>query len=265
MLEAISTLRELGIETVALLVLPATLAAAIGAFFGALVKAVFDRHVKRDIANLSSALDRIERQQAARMEDRSKAYGAIWKLTGAFNLFGPENVQTPEKFNELTAELSDWYFTHGQMLTQNARNQYFLIQEALMFCDVNSIQPTRPDRVDLYMNRDGKRAVERVNEMFREELEKAIASENSPKEPEITDNQKLSRLIEAGPDNSKKLEKLECLFKYLPDLVAFWKTTAQDTLGTPDNARYAWLVLQHLFTRFRTRLTVEMKTRHPDF
>lgn len=213
----------------AYLVLPTTLAGAVGFLLGVLVKWFADRSLKTYVARL----ERLDRIDAARVAARSAAYGEIWTLTGAFNLFGPE--QRPD-LSELSRKLADWYFSRGHVLRtdRDGKQHYFLMQEALMFCQLRGIVPARPSAEVLYAHPAaedrGSTTVKAVDELFRERI-RPTSCGHAP-----------------DPDSIE--------LRDLRPLVRAW-SAATDSCGT-DASLDAWLILQHLFSRFRTRLMSEM-------
>src|SRR5262249_47289557 len=52
------------------------------------------------LEHIKAALIRVERLEADLVKSRGEGYGAIWKLTGSLNLFGPETELDCKKFSD---------------------------------------------------------------------------------------------------------------------------------------------------------------------
>ena len=107
------------------------------------------------IESVKAVLLRMERLEGDLIKARGDAYGEIWKLTGSINLFGQA---IPASCAEFSAQLTDWYFAHGWVLTQEAKKKYFLVQEVLNFLRMRSIPIRRPADEQLFS--DSKRPAE---------------------------------------------------------------------------------------------------------
>ena len=112
----------------------------------------------------------MERLEGDLIKARGDAYGEIWKLTGSINLFGPA---IPASCAEFSAQLTDWYFAHGWVLTQEAKKKYFLVQEVLNFLRMRSIPIRRP--ADEHLFSDSVRPIEILGRLRTKEVQLAPA------------------------------------------------------------------------------------------
>ena len=94
------------------------------------VLADLQANATENIERVKATLLRMERLESELLKSRGEAYGEIWKLTHSVNLFGP-TMATDDA--ELSAQLRDWYFSHGWALTVDAKRRYFLVQEVLNY------------------------------------------------------------------------------------------------------------------------------------
>ena len=107
----------------------------------------FQTEAAERLQRAQAALDRAERLEADLIKSRGEGYGEIWKLTGSLNLFGPRgDVET----EDLSAQLKNWYFENGWVLTDTSKRRYFLVQEILNFGMFTSISFRRPAGEELF-------------------------------------------------------------------------------------------------------------------
>ena len=114
----------------------------------------------RRLEHVKSALGRVERLEADLARSRGEGYGEIWQLTGSLNLFGPT---TKVNIKDLSNRLKDWYFEHGWVLSQAAKQRYFLVQEILSYGDLRSATFERPADETLYG--DSRHPVQRLRDL----------------------------------------------------------------------------------------------------
>jgi hypothetical protein len=93
------------------------------------------------IEHVKATLERVERLERDLLKSREAAYGKIWKLTGAVNLFGPT---APVNCADASTNLTRWYFSNGELLTSDSKKLYFLVQELLNFFHFRAIVVNRP-------------------------------------------------------------------------------------------------------------------------
>jgi hypothetical protein len=124
---------------------------------GALVAALISYPLNRKIEHLKGRIARIDRLERDLLKSRSDAYGEIWTLTGALNLFGPT---CSVNCAMLSKDLTSWYFSKGQLLTSESKPRYFLVQEVLNFFRMRGIALIRLSDELLYGGE--KRTIEAV-------------------------------------------------------------------------------------------------------
>lgn len=181
---------------------------------------------------------RRERALADRLAARSAAYGDIWTLTGALNLFGPEARPNLADFSR---RMSDWYFARGQSLTPNARDHYFLIQEALTVCRLYRIRLARPDDETLCQDPNGRPPVKVLDSLRKALFERLRAARAS-----------------AGPAPAPSTDTQ---FVKLRRVVDDWKAEVSREDAPRRDGTDAWIVLQYLLSTFRSRLGEEIGSR----
>ena len=174
---------------------------------------------------LNDARGRIERLETDLMKSRDEAYGQIWNLTGALNLFGPAH---PVHCANLSGELTNWYFSKGQMLTEDSKLQYFLVQEVLNFLRLRGISPCRPSDELLYSGE------ERTIDAVRARRAERLAVEAKTNEGSYT-------------------------FEELAACVDDFKSTCNPS--REEVSENAWLLLQFVMSAFRSRVTKELGSR----
>jgi hypothetical protein len=96
---------------------------------------------------IKSAQEKVKRLESERLKRGEGAYEEIWTLTRALNLFGPANSVDCAKLSE---DLTTWYFSKVQTLTNESKARYFLLQELLNFFRMRSITLSRPSDELLY-------------------------------------------------------------------------------------------------------------------
>ncbi|UVC19410.1 hypothetical protein [Mesorhizobium onobrychidis] len=188
--------------------------------------AAIKEQADRRMENLKAYLARAERLEAERLRRRGESYGSIWELTGAVNLFGQS-----DEVNQvaLSKKLRDWYFKQGWLLSESAKNHYFLVQETLNFAILRSLELKRPIDDKLYASE--KPPVEVLKQIRRETL----------------------RLPENPREVSPTLEDIRAA-------VVDWKKNSGDANGFTAQER-AWVIFQFVLSSFRTRLTDELGSR----
>lgn len=123
----------------------------------ALVAALISYPLNRKLEHLKGRIARIDRLERDLLKSRGDAYGEIWALTGALNLFGPT---ISVNFTKLSKDLTNWYFSKGQLITKESKPRYFLVQEVLNFFRMRSMVLSRPSDELLYSGE--KRTIEAV-------------------------------------------------------------------------------------------------------
>jgi len=179
------------------------------------------------IESVKAALLRMERLESDLIKSRGEAYGEIWKLTGSINLFGPA---IPASCAELSAQLRDWYFAHGWVLTQEAKKKYFLVQEVLNFLQMRSIPIRRPADEQLFS--DSERPIEILSRLRTKEVQ----------------------LEPRGEDADYSIAEMEAC-------VSAWKSRQAATGSEETKPEQAWIVLQFVMSVFRSRLVLELGSR----
>jgi hypothetical protein len=175
---------------------------------------------------LKDARDRIEGLENDLLKSREEAYGQIWHLTGALNLFGPARSVNCAR---LSGQLTDWYFSKGQMLTENSKSRYFLVQEVLNFYNLRRICPSRPIDELLY---GGER---RTIAVLRELRATGLA------------------IRVKGDEATYRLAELET---YVRNFKAACNRSPE-AISQVD----AWLLLQLVMSAFRSTVTAEIGSR----
>ena len=64
-------------------------------------------------------------------ERRLTAYSRLWALTEPLAIYSPAEALTPQGARAMSERLRTWYFTHGLLLTEAARDKYFGLQKML--------------------------------------------------------------------------------------------------------------------------------------
>ena len=161
------------------------------------------------------------------MRSRGEAYGEIWSLTGALSLFGPvKSISAPD----LSARLSDWYFTRGWLLTSPSKGRYFLIQEVLNFFILHSLSFRRP--ADEILFGSPSRAMDELRKIRNIEL----------------------GIDPRGDDGRYSLKEIQVC-------VGAWKSRRLGATRDTTLPEQAWVLLQFVMSSFRTHLTDELKSR----
>jgi hypothetical protein len=184
------------------------------------LKAVNDR----DLEYVKAALARLERLQADLVKSRGAAYGEIWRLTGSLNLFGPA---TTIDGADLSAQLKNWYFERGWVLTSESKRRYFLVQELLNFLMLQSIPFRRPADRQLFGSRS------RPLELLRQLRSRVLKIESR------------------GDEGEYKVGELE-------EFVSAWKSQVLDTQVQGELEEQAWLLLQFVLSAFRSGVIAEL-------
>jgi hypothetical protein len=179
------------------------------------------------MARVTATLAHVERLESEILKGRGEAYGAIWKLTGSTNLFGPPVATTCA---QLSIALLEWYFAHGWLLTEEAKRRYFLLQEVLNFLNMRGLQFKRPPDEQLYG--DSLHPLEVVRGM--------------------------RAAILGVPDRS---EKGSYSIKEMEEYVRHWKCERGKESADEAAAQAAWLIVQFVMSEFRSRLAGELGSR----
>jgi hypothetical protein len=189
--------------------------------------AEFQASANERIAHVTAALATMDRLQAEILKSRGDAYGVIWKLTGSMNVFGaPLSVNCAE----LSAALTEWYFSRGWVLTEETKKRYFLFQEVLNFVDMRAIPFKRPSGELLYGDAD------RPIEVVRRLRSAALGIERR------------------GDEGDYSIAELEAC-------VSNWKSARLKDAGRDSTPQEAWLLLQFVMSQFRSRLAGELGSR----
>lgn len=214
-------------------------AAGVAAFFLWLLKTGLDYGLKkelqevkdqgsRQLLELNAALTRVARLEEELSKNREMSYSELWGHTDSLNLFGPTKSVACA---DLGLVLKDWYFTHGWLMTQEARDRYFLVQEALNFGALKSVKLQRPADEELYD------AVEvRTVDSLR-----SIRQERPDVKPP------------APREDYKYTELTSALQKWKSDVI-----TSTDPRLSGENG---WVLIQFLLSAFRTQIVNELGSR----
>ena len=197
------------------------------AAIGWLIKSIADQWFKRDIEHVKATLTRIEQLESELTKSRGEAYGEVWTLTGSIALFGPGREVTSEK---LSAELSEWYFARGWVITTDSKRSYFLVQEVLSFLILRSMSFKRPP--DEYLFGSAERAIARLEKIREQELQ----------------------IPARGETGDYSIDELELW-------VSNWKTKESTRTGDEKSPERAWVLLQLVMSAFRSRLVKELGSR----
>jgi hypothetical protein len=192
----------------------------------ALVAALISYPLNRKLEHLKGRIARIDRLERDLLKSRGDAYGEIWTLTGALNLFGPANSINCTK---LSRDLTGWYFSKGQLLTKESKPRYFLVQEVLNFFRLRGNSPSRPSDERLYSGE--KRTIEAVRAYRAERL--AIPAR--------------------GDEASYAFGELE---RYVRQFKTKCNQSPEEV-----SAEDAWLLLQFVMSAFRSCVTQELGSR----
>lgn len=115
--------------------------------------------------------------------ERLAAYKTLWKKLKAVALYSPPKHLDFDALVELSGELSEWYFDHGMFLTENCRDYYFIVQDALVLIinragEASEKEPyvLRDQNTRITMNelKDGEKALELSSGHTPEELRKNV-------------------------------------------------------------------------------------------
>jgi hypothetical protein len=192
----------------------------------ALVAALISYPLNRKLEHLKGRIARIDRLERDLLKSRGDAYGEIWALTGALNLFGPTISVNCSK---LSKELTSWYFSKGLLLTSESKPRYFLVQEVLNFFRMRGISLSRPSDDVLYGGE--KRTIEAVRAHRAARL--AIPAR--------------------GDEASYAFADLEA---YVREYKAKYNHTPEDV-----SSEDSWLLLQFVMSAFRSCVTQELGSR----
>jgi hypothetical protein len=176
------------------------------------------------LAQLNAALARVERLESELLRSRGESYGEIWTLTGALNLFGPTSALDMETLSD---KLTTWYFAHGWLLTDAAKDLYFLVQEVLNFAMLRSLSFRRPDGETLYGG--GRRPVD----VLRDLRKRSFGID--PGET-VVDHAQLAAIVDR------------------------WKLRAAGR-STPNVEEEGWILFQWVMSTFRAEITEDLGSR----
>jgi hypothetical protein len=193
----------------------------------ALVAALISYPLNRKLEHLKGRIARIDRLERDLLKIRGDAYGEIWTLTGALNLFGPANLINCTK---LSKDLTGWYFSKGQLLTKESKPRYFLAQEVINFLRLRGISPSRPSDELLFSGEN--RTIQAVKAHRAERL--AIPAR--------------------GDEASYSFAELETF-------VRDFKVKCNQSLPEEVSSEDAWLLLQFVMSAFRSCVTQELGSR----
>jgi len=141
----------LSFVTVALLALGGYLLKLLGSTTKTAVETSAEEAAKAAIKKLMFSEELAQELQKARgierQELRYKSYGALWKELRPLAIYDVTEFDK-KKANELTSKLSDWYFSEcgGLLLTPQARDFYFALQELLRITTSRGLTEWRADR-----------------------------------------------------------------------------------------------------------------------
>lgn len=175
---------------------------------------------------LKDARDRLAKLENDLLKSRDEAYGQIWHLTGVLNLFGPAHSVN---CSTLSGQLTEWYFSKGQMLTEDSKSRYFLVQEVLSFCNLRKIWPSRPPDELLYNGK--KRTIPTLRERRATKLGIPVR----------------------GNEGEYEVGELETYFHRFKERC---KPSLEE--GSQEDA---WLLLQLVMSALRSRVTNELGSR----
>jgi hypothetical protein len=131
---------------------------------------------------------------------------------------------------KLSAQLRDWYFSHGWALTVDAKRRYFLVQEVLNYFHMRGISFRRPADEQLFGR--SARPIEVLREFRARELQ-----------------------IEArGDDANYSIGELEAC-------VSAWKSRHGANGRGETNPEHAWVLLQFVMSAFRSCMVEELGSR----
>jgi hypothetical protein len=179
------------------------------------------------LEDIRAALARMERREADLVKSRGEGYGKIWKLTGSLNLFGPI---TELDSKDLSGQLTDWYFEHGRVLTQESKRRYFLVQEVLNFGILHSISFRRPADEQLFNSQS--RPVEVLRQL----------------------RSKLLNIEIRGDEGKYTVGELETC-------VSVWKSQVLKKEAQEELTEGAWMLLQFVLSTFRSCIVEELGSR----
>lgn len=181
------------------------------------------------IENVRAALLRMERLESDILKNRDDAYGEIWKLTGAINMFGNP---LPVDCETLSLGLTNWYFPKGRLLTEDSKSRYFLVQEVLNFLLVRGIQLKRPSGEVLYCGE--QRPIDAVRDCR-------------------------ARLLGVAPKPNEGNYTIDELHA----CISHCKAKLSAAPHPAESQESAWLLLQFVMSAFRSCLVEELGTRNP--
>lgn len=211
--------------------------AAISTAIGVVLKLVLEKGIDAKIrfeadermSRLTAALTRVEKLEDNLHQKRQDSYAEVWTSTGAVNLFGKSNECNQVA---LSRKLSDWYFTQGWTLSEQARTHYFLVQEVLSYAILRSIEFKRPTDDIL------------------------LTSEHSP----VDVLWELRKTMLHLPKNLNP--RVSIGLDALRAAVVAWKNDPGNPQETAAQEK-AWVIFQLVASTFRSRLTKEQGSREP--
>jgi hypothetical protein len=181
----------------------------------------------REMAHVTAAVARVEALAADLEKSRGEAYGKIWTLTGSLNLLGPAAEIGCAK---LSAELKDWYFERGWVLTDESKRRYFLVQEVLGFLMVHSIAFRRPSDEQLF---------------------------GGQMRPVALLRQLRADVLEIDPRDDKDTYAIQ----ELEACVSRWKSRCLRSTSEVPLPEQAWILLQFVLSAFRSCMVDELGSR----
>jgi hypothetical protein len=203
--------------------------AAVGWVVKSIATHFLDRELEKLKERLKATQQRVDRLESELLKSRGAAYDEIWGLTGAVNLFGST---ISVNYDELSRELTHWYFPKGRLLTEDAKSLYFLVQEVLNFLSLRNIPLKRPSGEILFGGKE--RAIDAVR-AYRT---------------------RLLKVAERDKESSYTFKELvECVVKCKQEILPASNET--------ESSEVAWLLLQFVMSAFRSLLVDELGSRAP--
>lgn len=201
------------------------------------IKLLFPHFLARDKSRFNTTLKRVD-------DLRSKAYGNVWTLTGAFNLYGPH---VDVHVVDLQINLRNWYFGHGQFLTPEAREWYFSAMELLGALEVAGVQPKRPASEVLYAQQKDTRTM--LRETLRDLRDKLdLPQKTLPGQPIPLPRPVSFQSAASQPPLTRLIREFKAV-------------VSGQNPQSPEVAEFTWIIMQEIFSRLRSRLTRDISGR----
>lgn len=233
----------LSLITVVLLALGGYLIKLLGSTTKTAVETSAEEAAKATIRKLMFSEELAQELQKARgierQELRYKSYGALWKELRPLAIYDVTDFKK-ENAEELSSKLSDWYFSEcgGLLLTPQARDFYFALQDLLRIITSRDLAEWRADRSEVSAGEQSAILVDILKQHGAAEATKVLDYFSS----------------EAFDDWQKKGRDLGKTWKDgITRLANNWRDLAE---------KERFVILQQVGSKLRSSLVIDLESRH---